>query len=100
MAIHAEASAPSRRDPRAIDTAVRALTAKFGNRVVTSQAVREQHGNTVTWIESQPPDAVVFPQSTEDVQDIVRGSSRSARARRWKVTSTRRSAASRSTSAI
>ena len=40
--------------------------------VVTSQAVREQHGNTVTWIENQPPDAVVFPQSTEDVQEIVR----------------------------
>ena len=39
---------------------------------MTSQAVREQHGNTVTWIENQPPDAVVFPQSTEDVQDIVR----------------------------
>ena len=72
MAIHAEASAPSRRDPKAIETAVRALTARFGNRVVTSQAVRQQHGNTVTWIENQPPDAVVFPQSTEDVQEIVR----------------------------
>ena len=44
----------------------------FGNRLVTSQAVREQHGNTLTWIGNQPPDAVVFPQSTEDVQQIVR----------------------------
>src|SRR6187200_1791544 len=72
MAMHAEASASPRRDPKAIETAVRALTARFGNRVVTSQAVRQQHGNTVTWIENQPPDAVVFPQSTEDVQEIVR----------------------------
>src|SRR6266403_1886562 len=72
MAMHAETSAPPRRDPKAIETAVRALTARFGNRVVTSQAVRQQHGNTVTWIENQPPDAVVFPQSTEDVQEIVR----------------------------
>jgi D-lactate dehydrogenase (cytochrome) len=40
--------------------------------VVTSQAVREQHGNTLTWIPNQPPDAVVYPQSTEDVQRIVR----------------------------
>src|SRR5690348_7223524 len=56
----------------AVKKAVAALTAAFGNRVVTSQAVREQHGNTVTWIPNQPPDAVVFPQSTEDVQDIVR----------------------------
>jgi D-lactate dehydrogenase (cytochrome) len=68
----AETSAPARRDPKAIETAVRALAARFGNRVVTSQAVRAQHANTVTWIENQPPDAVVFPQSTEEVQDIVR----------------------------
>jgi D-lactate dehydrogenase (cytochrome) len=72
MGMPAEISAHSQRDRKAIETAVRALTAKFGNRVVTSQAVRAQHGNAITWIESQPPDAVVFPQSTEDVQDIVR----------------------------
>src|SRR5690606_24206887 len=52
------------------------LTSAFGNRVVTSQAVREQHGNSLTWIENQPPDAVVFPQSGEDVQQIVRICSR------------------------
>ena len=68
----AETSAPPRRDPKAIEAAVRALAARFGNRLVTSQAVRQQHGNTVTWIENQPPDAVVFPQSTEDVREIVR----------------------------
>src|SRR6188474_580628 len=68
----AETSAPPRRDPKAIEVAIRALAAKFGNRLVTSRAVREQHGNTVTWIENQPPDAVAFPQSTEEVQDIVR----------------------------
>src|SRR5207237_4191501 len=38
----------------------------------TSQAVREQHGHTTTWHKNQPPDAVVFPQGTEDVQQIVR----------------------------
>src|SRR4051812_19617200 len=68
----AETSAPQRRDPKAVEAVVRALAARFGNRLVTSQAVRQQHGNTVTWIENQPPDAVVFPQSTDDVQDIVR----------------------------
>ncbi len=51
--------------------AIAALTAAFGNRVVTSQAVREQHGNTLTWVPNQPPDAVIFPQSTQDVQQIV-----------------------------
>jgi D-lactate dehydrogenase (cytochrome) len=67
-----EVTTAHRRDPKAVEAAVRALAARFGNRLVTSQAVREQHGNTVTWIENQPPDAVVFPQSTEEVQDIVR----------------------------
>jgi D-lactate dehydrogenase (cytochrome) len=60
------------RTPAATSAAIRELTAAFGNRVVTSQAVREQHGNTVTWIANQPPDAVVFPQNTEEVQQIVR----------------------------
>jgi len=60
------------RNPPAIERAIADLAAAFGNRLVTSQAVREQHGNTLTWIENQPPDAVVFPQSTGDVQQIVR----------------------------
>src|SRR5947199_6750727 len=56
----ASAQAAERRDPQspdrqAIDQAVAALAAKFGNRLVTSRAVREQHGNTITWIENQPP---------------------------------------------
>jgi D-lactate dehydrogenase (cytochrome) len=60
------------RNPSATAAAIAALHAAFGNRVVTSQAVREQHGNSLTWIPNQPPDAVVFPQSTQDVQQIVR----------------------------
>jgi D-lactate dehydrogenase (cytochrome) len=72
MAIVEKSSHRARRDPTAIDAAVAALAAKFGNRLVTSRAVCEQHGNTTTWIANEPPDAVVFPQSTIDVQDIVR----------------------------
>src|SRR6476646_8605356 len=70
--MQAEGGAPSRRDPKTLEAAVRALAARFGNRLVTSMAVREQHANTVTWIENQLPDAVVYPQATEEVQDIVR----------------------------
>jgi len=62
----------TRRDPDAIEAVVAALAAKFGNRLVTSRAVREQHANTTSWIANEPPDAVVFPQATDDVQDIVR----------------------------
>ena len=60
------------RDPAAVNAVVAALAAQFGNRLVTSQAVREQHANTTTWIENEAPDAVVFPQTTADVQAIVR----------------------------
>jgi len=62
----------SKEDRNAAATVIATLAARFGNRLVTSQAVREQHGHTTTWIDNQPPDAVVFPQSTEDVQEIVR----------------------------
>src|SRR5437867_822101 len=60
------------RDPKALAAAFDALAARFGNRLVTSQAVREQQGNTTTWVPNEPPDAVVFPQDTADVQEIVR----------------------------
>ncbi len=59
-------------DRGAVERVIAALAAMVGNRLVTSQAVREQHGNTLTWIGNQPPDAVVFPQTTEEVQQIVR----------------------------
>src|SRR5690349_23636477 len=72
MASVREMAAPARRDERAIEAAIGALAAQFGNRLVTSAAVREQHANTTTWVANEPPDAVVFPQSTADVQQIVR----------------------------
>lgn len=56
----------------AVAAVTQALAASFGNRLVTSQAVREQHGHTLTWIPTQAPDAVVFPQSTEEVASIVK----------------------------
>lgn len=58
--------------PRAISAAIVDLAAAFGNRLVTSMAVRQQHGHTTTWVANEPPDAVVFPQTTEEVQQAVR----------------------------
>jgi D-lactate dehydrogenase (cytochrome) len=72
MALAEAPASGARRNQKAVAAATAALAARFGNRLVTSQAVREQHGNTLTWIENQPPDAVIFPQSAEDVQDAVR----------------------------
>ncbi|MFY9893235.1 MAG: FAD-linked oxidase C-terminal domain-containing protein [Xanthobacteraceae bacterium] len=59
-------------DRSAVEAVIAALAAMVGNRLVTSRAVREQHANTVTWLGNQPPDAVVFPHTTEEVQQIVR----------------------------
>jgi D-lactate dehydrogenase (cytochrome) len=72
MAVAAKLSTPDQRDPRVAAAVTAELAAHFGNRLVTSQAVREQHANTLTWIDNQPPDAVVFPQETADVQAAVR----------------------------
>src|ERR1700752_4546628 len=51
---------------------IAALAARWPNRVSTSQAVRTQHANNFSWHRPQPPDAVVFATSTEEVQEIVR----------------------------
>jgi D-lactate dehydrogenase (cytochrome) len=73
MALAAETIAPrARRDPNAVEAAITALAAAFGNRLATSLAVRQQHANTFTWIANEPPDAVVFPQTAAEVQQIVR----------------------------
>ncbi|MFO0992454.1 MAG: FAD-linked oxidase C-terminal domain-containing protein [Hyphomicrobiales bacterium] len=62
----------ARPEPPAVEAAIAALAATLGNRLVTSRTVCQQHGNTTTWIACQPPDAVVYPQSTDDVQQVVR----------------------------
>src|SRR5438105_13105772 len=63
---------PPRPEPKALASALEQLAARFGNRLITSQAVREQHGHTTTWIANQPPDGVVMAQETADIQDVVR----------------------------
>jgi len=44
----------------------------LGNRFSQASALREQHGHTLTWLENQPPEAVAFPQSTDEVVRIVK----------------------------
>jgi D-lactate dehydrogenase (cytochrome) len=65
-------TALTRPAPSAVSSAIEALAARFGNNLITSQAVREQHAHTTTWLPPQPPDAVVMARSTEDIQDVVR----------------------------
>ncbi|OYT89094.1 MAG: 2-hydroxy-acid oxidase [Burkholderiales bacterium PBB6] len=44
-----------------------ALSARFGHRLSTALAVREQHGRDESPFDVPPPDAVVFCESTEEV---------------------------------
>jgi len=56
----------------AVDTVISALRERLGDRISTAAALREQHCSTLTWLSSQPPDAVVFPESTQEVSNIVK----------------------------
>ncbi len=55
-----------------LQAAISELQASFGNRAVTSMAVREHHGHQTTMIPCQPPDVVVFPQSVEDCVAVMK----------------------------
>jgi len=54
-----------------VSGAISELRSRFGARVETGEAVRAAHANTLTWIKAEPPDAVVWPLSTEEVAAIV-----------------------------
>jgi D-lactate dehydrogenase (cytochrome) len=52
-------------------SALAELKALLGDRVTTSAAVREHHGKDESYFPYAPPDAVVFPESTEEVRAVV-----------------------------
>ena len=63
--------APPLRNAEGIARALPLLRERFGDRFADSEAVRRQHAQQTTWLAVEPPDAVVFPLSTEDVVAIV-----------------------------
>ncbi len=54
------------------DPVIPDLRALLGDRLSTSAAVRDQHGQAEAYHPSYPPDAVVFVQTTEEVAQIVK----------------------------
>jgi D-lactate dehydrogenase (cytochrome) len=48
------------------------IRARLGDRFTTAAAVREHHGKDETYHPGAPPDAVAFPESTEEVGAIVK----------------------------
>ena len=60
-------------NPEALDDEfLNALRGTVDQRLSTSLAVREQHGQDESYHEGRPPDAVVFPRSTEEISEIVK----------------------------
>jgi D-lactate dehydrogenase (cytochrome) len=55
----------------AVNVVVAELLQRFGNRCSAALAVREQHAHSLTWLPNQPPDAVVYPLDTAEIQQIV-----------------------------
>jgi D-lactate dehydrogenase (cytochrome) len=51
---------------------IKALNARWPNQVSRAEAVRLHHANTLTWHPPQPPDAVFFATSTEEVQEVAK----------------------------
>ncbi|HVW57110.1 MAG TPA: FAD-linked oxidase C-terminal domain-containing protein [Rhizobiaceae bacterium] len=60
------------RNEAGIGLALDILRQRFGPRLQTGQSLREQHAHTTTYIPVQAPDAVIMPESTEEVSEIVR----------------------------
>jgi len=56
---------------RDISLAMGILKQRFGDKFLTGDSIREQHGHTTTYLTNQPPDAVVYAQSSDDVQWVV-----------------------------
>ncbi len=61
-----------RPDARAVADLVSALAAGYGDRAVTSRAVRDQHSHGEGLADAGLPDVVVFPQTNDEVAAVVR----------------------------
>ena len=62
----------TRQDPDIVAELVTRLSGDFGDRAVTSHAVREHHSHGEGLADAGLPDVVVFPHSNEEVASIVR----------------------------
>jgi D-lactate dehydrogenase (cytochrome) len=58
-------------DAGQIQTAIDILKQRFGDRLTTNQTIRDRHGTDESYHAPKAPDAVVFPQTTDDVIEII-----------------------------
>jgi len=66
------AEAPERSTAEGKSALFAALAARFGDRFSRSQALREQHANTLTWLKTEPPDAVLFAETEAEISEVVK----------------------------
>jgi len=62
----------ARPEAAAVAELIRTLTKEYGDRAVTSHAIRDQHSHGEGLADSALPDVVVFPHTNEEVAGIVR----------------------------
>jgi D-lactate dehydrogenase (cytochrome) len=65
-------SARARAGDNAVSAAIAELQELLGERLSTATAVRQQHGEDVSYHPGAPPDAVAFVHTTEEVAAVVR----------------------------
>ena len=56
----------------ALAAAITALEALFGTRFTQTRLEREAHGHSEAWFPLTPPDAVVYPETTEEVAALMK----------------------------
>lgn len=65
------ASRGARADPALLADVVARLAARFGERAVTTLAIRDQHSHGEGMADAGLPDAVVFPHTNDEVVEVV-----------------------------
>ncbi|WP_417807969.1 FAD-binding oxidoreductase [Thioclava sp.] len=56
----------------AINEALSALESLLGDRLSRAAGDRDQHGRNETWFPFSPPDAVAYPETTQEVSELVK----------------------------
>ena len=54
-----------------VQTAIDVLKQRFGDRLTTNDTIRARHGTDESYPAPKAPDAVVFPETREEVIEIV-----------------------------
>src|SRR6476659_1716481 len=63
---------PTRPQPEAVSALTARLRSEYGDRALTTHAIREQHSHGEGLADAGMPDIVVFPQTNDEVASIVR----------------------------